>query len=671
VDELDSADQLLYPGVDYNFVQVVFVQNGQELRPHIKLDGTDFEIYGYQKFRRDKNHSFKRLELIPNGGRLVLLVGESFEDTDTVLPSPPYQTGVVNVREFGAVGDGIVDDTAALQGAATASAGKTLRFPNGTYRITGRIVLPSNIRLVADTLVTINQVTPGEIVFYGNTVTNVSIRGFTLTGAGSANRPILADTAGAIYFTGPAGGAGGGGHFVEDCSISGFWNGICAIYQTGFTVRECDVTAWRIYGILASQTNDFHIDHNRVHGNDTPVAAAWDVATNYGLGATVTANALLWTSLHANNLGNAPPAVVGNPQNDPHWYQTATYCVMATGGRPNGNLQSRCSISFNELRDNPAWDGIMTHDCDGLRIAVNDIRNVRMGLDLGANSVNTFVDKIVVVGNYIEGTNTDSWGGAAANNRGISVSGIDANTAARNVTVTGNVVSNFGIFNPGASMQGGIVVVYAIGVSVTGNRVSAIGPNPVNVNLAAGIAVNQIIQNVSITGNDLMTVTGVSAGILALNVTLTQGLTITGNCVNVGGGLPAVLLSTVTGGDCVSITGNTLRDATDTGTAVRVAGCTLSMLNVSGNAASPAAGATVYRATTSVITREYVDWVKQIPLTVVSTANLTNADATITSGFGAPTVDEPRGSLYTDRNGAAATTLYVKTAAGAAGWTAK
>jgi len=49
--------------------------------------------------------------------------------------------GTFNVKDFGAVGDGAADDTAAIQ--AAISAGDAV-FPSGTYRITSTIAVPSN-----------------------------------------------------------------------------------------------------------------------------------------------------------------------------------------------------------------------------------------------------------------------------------------------------------------------------------------------------------------------------------------------------------------------------------------------------------------------------------------------------------------------------------------------
>jgi hypothetical protein len=58
----------------------------------------------------------------------------------------------VSVRDFDAVGDGVVNDTAAIQVALNASVGGTLYFPEGTYKITptaGKVfALPGGVRLV-------------------------------------------------------------------------------------------------------------------------------------------------------------------------------------------------------------------------------------------------------------------------------------------------------------------------------------------------------------------------------------------------------------------------------------------------------------------------------------------------------------------------------------------
>lgn len=53
---------------------------------------------------------------------------------------------VVDVRDFGAVGDGITDDSAAFEAADTAAAGRTVLIPAGTYLINTHLTLDNPVR---------------------------------------------------------------------------------------------------------------------------------------------------------------------------------------------------------------------------------------------------------------------------------------------------------------------------------------------------------------------------------------------------------------------------------------------------------------------------------------------------------------------------------------------
>lgn len=57
----------------------------------------------------------------------------------------------VNVYDYGAVGDGVADDTVALQAAVTAATGKQLWLGTGNFKITATINLPQRIRMTGAT----------------------------------------------------------------------------------------------------------------------------------------------------------------------------------------------------------------------------------------------------------------------------------------------------------------------------------------------------------------------------------------------------------------------------------------------------------------------------------------------------------------------------------------
>lgn len=59
--------------------------------------------------------------------------------------------GQINAKDFGAVGNGIADDSDSLQAAITAASRKNLWIPQGNYRITKTLNLPQWIRITGET----------------------------------------------------------------------------------------------------------------------------------------------------------------------------------------------------------------------------------------------------------------------------------------------------------------------------------------------------------------------------------------------------------------------------------------------------------------------------------------------------------------------------------------
>jgi hypothetical protein len=95
-------------------------------------------------------------------------------------------SGQTDVRDFGAVGDGVADDTSAIQSAI--DAGTCVRIPAGIYRVS-RLRLKSNLALVGDGAGSVLQGSAGMTLLQGlsassNTfLENIELRGLRMQGA--------------------------------------------------------------------------------------------------------------------------------------------------------------------------------------------------------------------------------------------------------------------------------------------------------------------------------------------------------------------------------------------------------------------------------------------------------------------------------------------------------
>jgi len=112
----------------------------------------------------------------------VSSVNVSFLQAGTGAVSQSVQSrlrNTVSVKDFGAVGDGVTDDTAAIQAAITATAGGELYFPGATYLISSALTIVSaNTRLVGDgprTIIKNASLTGHAIKFFPNNTTATSV----------------------------------------------------------------------------------------------------------------------------------------------------------------------------------------------------------------------------------------------------------------------------------------------------------------------------------------------------------------------------------------------------------------------------------------------------------------------------------------------------------------
>lgn len=90
---------------------------------------------------------------------------------------------VVSVKDFGAVGDGVVDDTAAIQAALSAS--NNVSFPFGTYRITNTIGITGNKYIEASNAVLNKDFNGVGLAFTGGSAFNYVTGTLSVVGVGS------------------------------------------------------------------------------------------------------------------------------------------------------------------------------------------------------------------------------------------------------------------------------------------------------------------------------------------------------------------------------------------------------------------------------------------------------------------------------------------------------
>lgn len=97
-------------------------------------------------------------------------------NSDTLI-AELIKTNEINVKQFGAKGDGIQDDTNAFK-LALSTPNTTVIIPNGKYLISDTIILPNNIEIIGNNATIINN--NNKILFYINMKNKISGLSFEL-----------------------------------------------------------------------------------------------------------------------------------------------------------------------------------------------------------------------------------------------------------------------------------------------------------------------------------------------------------------------------------------------------------------------------------------------------------------------------------------------------------
>lgn len=142
-------------------------------------------------------------------------------------------TDLISVKDFGAIGDGVANDAAALQAALTAGAGHTVYFPSGTYLTNATLTIPADTTVMGDGYSSVVRQTARERNVFepGN---NCTIKSLRLRGDGTISGGVSFERNNGIYI------AARRNVKVLECFLHGFeFNGIYLNDADNILVMGC------------------------------------------------------------------------------------------------------------------------------------------------------------------------------------------------------------------------------------------------------------------------------------------------------------------------------------------------------------------------------------------------------------------------------------------------
>ena len=517
------------------------------------------------------------INIATSGNTLTLFAttGITFTQTGTGFVSRTIDSifkDTLSVKDFGAVGNGIANDTTAIQNALNAGASGCVYFPQGTYKITAGLTVSANTTLRADIRKAVIDVQPanapvapgvtGPLTYNNGFVINgdgVIFNGLWIKGSNEAkyrNEPGLPPLAGAT-----------GIQWRRDEYAAA----IRSTNKQNIVIQNCTIEKFA-NGVFFTGGNNYKIIDNfffggRQMGAANQIANAHDIFMNGSGGASVQKG---FRGIISRNhcLGNGDDAItvaIEGGDTDVVISENVIEPFQTDGITPVTNLAPDFagypSVDPVIIKVNPLDPVLQNESCNKTRYAI--IVSYNGG----------WPSRIVVSNNIIR---NNAHNGIYANS-----SILVPPAAGSEVVITGNIVSNcgYGLLYPSdTSLKGGIWINSNGGKTVSGNLVidcttagiNVIGPNddtgntfatpvitgnsilrtvlePIKSNAGHGIAITgQTVHSVLVSsnriynsaGNAILTdCTGISSG----NIQLNDNMISHGNSGNTGSAISITL----------------------------------------------------------------------------------------------------------------------------------
>lgn len=328
---------------------------------------------------------------------------------------------VVSVKDFGAVGNGVANDTTAIQTAVNALAGKSLFFPPGTYIVNAPILVTAGMEIVGcgaqsiikSVALSANPSYPGQNQFIFDGAINFSVFNIKFD---TSLVSVFTASVRCIYITGCS------YYKVQGCTFTTCGAAVASLASNNYDI--IDNTA-----IVSATDSVAH--HDGVFDNWNG-SSYFRMVNNTVIGNSIARYAFLVTGLASDAITSAPCSYFDISNN-------IAKDIKFVGIWCQGNIgvNNHFTISRNKVYNVLDFHGIRISDSEFFSVSDNIVENVYYnGILFDKEATGTNAARYgTVVGNFVKNANQ------AGTVSGINGSAIVITSVSQNIHLEANIVA--------------------------------------------------------------------------------------------------------------------------------------------------------------------------------------------------------------------------------------